>query len=225
MENRLVAYSPAEEVFGTSAAEGERARRTHGGLDEDVEMELALSALEVTDEQSLNAFLRHLVARASHAIGRRPRQAVGNALVDLLSHTARCVLPVAVRRTGPDGTLVPAATQRAGAVEKAAHVFPGELEGLSPEDKEFEVSRQFVRLASDAVKHVSLAPGASPHDVAAAALARSAMHQAPGLLRTARASASLRCGPVDAHRRHAVAASGSGGRWVRHGRTIIVADC
>ncbi|MBC8740944.1 hypothetical protein F6X40_30480 [Paraburkholderia sp. UCT31] len=225
MENLLVAYSPEQEVFGASAATADRARQSSERLDEDAEMELALAALEVTDEQSLNAFLRHLIERVSRAVGRRPMQAVGNALVDLLSHTARCVLPVAVRRAGPDGALVPAAMQRAGAVEKAAHVFPGELEGLSQEDKEFEVSRQFVRLASDAVRHVSLAPGASPRDVAAAALARSATHQAPGLLRTARASASLRCGLADMHQRHTAAGPGSGGRWVRHGRTIIVADC
>jgi hypothetical protein len=184
-----------------------------------------LDALEVTDEKSLNAFLRRLVERSSRAVGRRPSRPVGDALVELLAHTARSVLPVAVRRAGPDGALVPTAMQRSDAVKSAARVFAGELEGLSQEDKEYEVTRQFVRFASDAVRHASLAAGASPRDVAAAALARSAMHHAPGLLRTAQTSTASRRGPVDMRERHAAAGLCNGGRWVRRGRTIIVAGC
>jgi hypothetical protein len=225
MEIRLVQYSPETYTFGAQAAEAERARKAYEVLGEDIEMELALDALEVTDEKSLNAFLRRLVERSSRAVGRRPSRPVGDALVELLAHTARSVLPVAVRRAGPDGALVPTAMQRSDAVKSAARVFAGELEGLSQEDKEYEVTRQFVRFASDAVRHASLAAGASPRDVAAAALARSAMHHAPGLLRTAQTSTASRRGPVDMRERHAAAGLCNGGRWVRRGRTIIVAGC
>ena len=36
---------------------------------------------------------------------------------------------------------------------RAARIFGLELEGLSPDDKEFELAQHFIRFAADAVRH------------------------------------------------------------------------
>ncbi|MFM9438248.1 hypothetical protein ACFDR9_005351 [Janthinobacterium sp. CG_23.3] len=85
-----------------------------------------------------------------------------------------------------------------------------ELEGLSPEDKEFDVARLFVRFAADAADAVAKGAGAAgagnadPRVQVQAALTRSARRHAPGLLRSA----------ADTPARS--------GRWQRQGNRIIV---
>jgi len=67
----------------------------------------------------------------------------------------------------------------------AAQIFGLELEGLSPEDKEFELTRSFVRLAADAVRHAAAAalpPSVPPQAIASRAATEAARHWAPGLL-------------------------------------------
>ncbi|GAB4413014.1 MAG: hypothetical protein OHK0039_19490 [Bacteroidia bacterium] len=93
-------------------------------------------------------------------------------------------------------------------------MFELELEGLSPEDREFEVARSVVRLATDTARRAAniaaRTPQAAPAQVAKAALTQAATVHAPGLVRSGTApsasSASLR----------------TRGTWVRQGRRIIL---
>lgn len=66
---------------------------------------------------------------------------------------------------------------------KAARLFGLELEGLSPEDKEFELALHFTRFAIDAVRNALAAPGDDATARVQSGLAQSARRHAPGLLR------------------------------------------
>ena len=106
----------------------------------------------------------------------------------------------------------------AGAAGKA---FGLELEGLSAEDREFEVARRFVRLAGSATQHAaSVPPTADPATVARAAISTAARTIAPGLaqlgiLNEATQPASVGNGSVGS-------GLGQSGRWVRRGRRIVL---
>jgi hypothetical protein len=64
----------------------------------------------------------------------------------------------------------------------AARLFGLELEGLSPEDAEFELAKRFVCLAATAVRHITASPpSAQAETVALRTVARAARDEAPGL--------------------------------------------
>lgn len=64
----------------------------------------------------------------------------------------------------------------------AADAFGLELEGLSPEDQEFEVARRFVRLAGEATREAMEAPKMlPPKTVAKQAIKKASVKHAPGL--------------------------------------------
>jgi hypothetical protein len=94
----------------------------------------------------------------------------------------------------------------------AGRMFGLELEGLSPEDREYEVARRFVQFASDAVRQAAQIPqSASPAQAAGQAIAAAAQRFAPGLLQQTHGAGQ------------AIAGRGRrSGRWVRRGRAIIV---
>jgi hypothetical protein len=84
-----------------------------------------------------------------------------------------------------------------------------EFESLSGEEMEFEMAKQFVRVAGDATKSaVAAAPG-NPADIARSAITQAVQKIAPGLLQ-----GSAGAGPMGAGR--------MSGRWVRRGAKIIV---
>ncbi|UTY59789.1 hypothetical protein [Massilia sp. erpn] len=66
---------------------------------------------------------------------------------------------------------------------KAARLFGLELEGLSPEDKEFELALHFTRFAFDTVRNALAAPGDDAAARVRSGLMQSARRHAPGLLR------------------------------------------
>jgi hypothetical protein len=93
---------------------------------------------------------------------------------------------------------------------RLSKAFGLELEGLSPEDQEFEIARQFVRFASEATKNAVMAPEAKNEEaVARAAMVRAAKKYAPGLLGRMNHITSNRSGNHQ-------------GRWIRRGRSIIL---
>ena len=191
--NRLLAYNPELEFMDSGDAEEGGAR----------ELEFGADLLEVASEDELDDFLRGLIAavsRRGHALAGSP---LGDALAQTLKRAARPILPIR------SGTLVPAAAADAPDLkQRAARIFGLELEGLSPEDKEFEVAQHFVRLAADTIRKAAAAPAsASPVDIARAALAQAARQHAPGLMRHGDGLAPL------------------AGRWIRAGSRIVVLDC
>lgn len=179
-------------------------------FDETEEMELAAELLAVSDEAELDQFLGKLFKRAGRSLGRFVKSSVGRRLGGFLKGAIRKALPIVGGAAGtlfggPAGAAIGSRLASAG-----GQMFGLELEGLSPEDQEFEVARRLIRLSGEAAKQAADTPEQmDPHAAARAATTRAAQRHAPGLLR-----------PV------AAALQGAGprrtGRWVRHGRRIVI---
>lgn len=198
-------YEFAEEAEFFGEAE------TEGVFSEDEEMELAAELLGVVDEAELEQFLGKLIKIAGRAAGRFVRSPTGRALGGILKGAARKALPIV---GGALGTAIggPAGGAIGGKLASAAgRVFGLELEGLSPEDQEFEVARRYVRFAGEAAKNAALvSPAAPPQAAAKAAVVAAAKQHAPGLLRSMPPAPT---GPTE---------QGVSGRWIRRGRKIIL---
>jgi hypothetical protein len=155
-----------------------------GPLPEAEEMALAAEMLEITNEAELDRFLGGLIRNVGRTLGGIVRSPIGRAIGGVLRPLAKAALPIAGRALGtfvggPVGGLV--GGQLASA---AGNLFGLELEGLSPEDREFEVARRFVKFASATTKNALSAPAtANPTAVAKAAATAAARRLAPGLLR------------------------------------------
>jgi hypothetical protein len=188
---RLLAYNPELEFMDSGEADESGAQ----------ELEFGADLLEVGSESELDAFLRRLIGAVSrrHAAAGSP---LAGALVQTLKRAARPILPIR------SGTLATASADAPDLKQRAARIFGLELEGLSPEDKEFEVAQRFVRLAADTIRKAAAGPSsAGPMDIAKAALAQAARQHAPGLMRHGDGLAPL------------------SGRWIRAGSRIVVLDC
>jgi len=171
---------------------------------EEEEIDLTYELMSVTDEAELDMFLGKLIKRA----GRFLRSPVGRRLKGMFKRLARRALPVAGRALGTwiGGPAGGAVGRRLAST--AGRYFGLELEGLAPEDQEFEVTRRFVRMVGTAAKKAASAPAtANPQTVAKKAAVTAALKHAPGLVK--RPSAS----PIGRSR---------SGRWIRRGRKIVV---
>jgi hypothetical protein len=185
--------------------------RLGGVFDEVEEMELASQLLEIQDEYEMDEFLGKLIKRASRAVGKFVSSPTGKALGGILKGAAKKLLPVAGTALGALGGPLGAAVggNLAGMAGKALGL---ELEGLSEEDQEFEVARQFVRFAGEAAKNAATAPPSAPPAAAAkGATVAAAKKHAPGLLRP-----SSSVGPPVRR------AGGRSGRWIRRGTKIVL---
>jgi hypothetical protein len=149
-----------------------------------VETELATELLSVSNEEELEEFLGKLFRKVKRAAGKFIKSPTGNLLKNFLKGLARKVLPIAGTALGgivggPIGAgLAGKATQMVG---KALGL---ELEGLSPEDKEFEVAKGYVRYAKDAINRAASDRNQrySPKSVARSAMTNAARKYAPGFL-------------------------------------------
>jgi hypothetical protein len=144
-------------------------------------VELAAELLDVINESELEGFLGRLVAETTRKAGGRIPAGTGRVLVAVLSKTAERTLPTLTGALG-DGT-EPAAAAGLSAAETAARVYGMELEGMSAEDRDYEIARQFVRFAQAATARVAIAPAPAPVvSVVDAAVAGAGREFAPGLL-------------------------------------------
>lgn len=206
MNRRLIDYTPETETFEAEALADETALESGASVfGETEEMELASEFLEVQNEQELDRFIGDLISRAGRAVGTFVRSPTGQALGGILKDAARQALPIAGRAIGGYVGGSTGARLGAQAASAAGRIFGLELEGLSPEDREFEIAKSFVRFAGETVRTAVTARGAAPPQaVARSAAAEAASRFAPGLLRQAP--------PVLT------------GRWVRRGRNIVVVN-
>ncbi len=165
-------------------------------LSEAEEMELAAEVLEVTSDEEMEQFLGKLVRKVSRKVKRIHRRARRFSR----SRLGRTVFR-GLRKIGKR------AFSKAGAASGGS--FGLELEGLSPEDQEFEVARRFVKLAATATKKAANAPSTSAPEIIAKKAIMSAVKQhAPGLMsNNTPTRTSSRTGS---------------GRWVRRGGKIIL---
>jgi hypothetical protein len=173
------------------------------------EMELAAALLEVATEEELERFIGNLFGTVGTTMGRFVGSDTGRALGGILKGAARQALPLVGRAAGR--WVSPARGGQIGADmgRVAGQLFGLELEGLSPEDTEFEVARQFVRFATTAVQTASKSPRtARALQAAHGAAMQAAREHAPGLLPRLRGRSGL-LWPRS-------------GRWERQGRMIIL---
>ncbi|MDM0026609.1 hypothetical protein [Variovorax saccharolyticus] len=199
MNRMLLGYSPDFDLFeDTDAAGPATGRASRKAVVFDTESAgLAAELLNAADGPHLAATLRRLVRvhAAPAAVGPAAAE-----LVALLRGAARQALP-----------LVTAATARqAGTTYKRMGRFFGiELEGLTPEDQEFELARRFAQLVREAARQLARAPAGLPPAAAARwAAGRAARRLAPGWTQVRDAAGA--------------ATSTSAGRWVRHGAGVTV---
>jgi hypothetical protein len=104
----------------------------------------------------------------------------------------------------------------------ASQLFGMELEGLSPQDQEFEVARKFVKLAADATKTAqATATQAPPVDVVRNAVTTAAQQHAPGLVPAASRIGLAHRQPVGTTRPFFYSGAHSG-VWYRRGNSIVL---
>ncbi len=182
-----------------------------GVFSESEEMELAAELLSVSDEYEMEQFIGKLIKKAGRKIRKFAKSSTGRALGGILKKVAKRALPIVGRAAG---TFLggPAGGAIGGKIASAAgKAFGLELEGLSPEDQEFEVAKRFVRFAGEAAKKAAQVPKSAPAKKAAAiAVKTAARKHAPGLMTPSSKSMAITGG-----RR-------GSGRWIRRGRKIIL---
>jgi hypothetical protein len=139
------------------------------------EVELASQALSLSSDHELEAFLGDVFRAVGTATGRFARPPVGRELVGMLRGAVGNALPGPGSSPGLD---LPSLAQQ------AASLLGLELEGLSPQDQEFEAGRGLVRFLGGAYHHALGSPRHIPaRTVARRAVIGSARRFAPGLLR------------------------------------------
>ena len=203
--NPLTDYSPQME-FQDNFAE---MPGQPGVLSEGDEMELAAEFLDISNEAELENFLGDFIKGIGSTIGKIVNSPVGQAVGGVLKNVAKTALPIAGGALGgfvggPVGAAI-----GSNLASVAGSALGLELEGLSPEDREFEASRQFIRFAGETVASALRAdPRADPEAVAHHAAMEAARRYAPGLMDIADGGWH--------HRRR------RSGRWVRERDRIIL---
>ena len=204
------------EQFEFAEAETPFQAETGEVLGEAEQMELATEMLEISSEAELDRFLGDLIKRAGRAVGKFVSSPEGRALGGVLKGAAKQVLPAIGSAIGGYVGGSTGAQLGGQAASAAGRMFGLELEGLSAEDREFEVARRYVSFAGEAVKNLALAPSSSdPRAAANTAAALAAQTHAPGLLRT---DPQMGTEPPGSGR----LPMGHSGRWMRRGNKIVL---
>jgi hypothetical protein len=204
--NPLTEYSPQLEAEEYLPGGSEYEHNPGDGVfSEEEEMELAAELLEVRDDRELDQFLGDLIGKAAGVLGGLVNSSAGKAIGGVLKNLARKALPLAGGALG--GMVGGPLGAQIGSVlaSRAGPVLGLELEGLSPEDRQFEATRQFVRFAGATVGNALAAPsGGDPAQAAREAAQEAARLHAPGLM-------NFGYGPAPAS-----------GRWIRRNGRIIL---
>jgi hypothetical protein len=177
------------------------------------EVELALELLSVSSEEELDQFLGKLFKSAWKGI-KKVGSVVGKIarpLGKVLKSVAKKALPFV---GGALGSFIPipgvgtaVGSALGGALSKALELETG---GMSPEDREFEMARRFVRVAATAARQAASAPPDMDEETAVnEAVLLGARQHLPQFRFDGAAGAGM-------------TASTSGGRWIRRGRQIQV---
>lgn len=176
------------------------------------EMELAAELLNVQSEAELEQFLGKLIKKAGGFL----KSPIGQQLTGALKGVAKTALPTIAGAAG--NFILPGIGGQIGSQlgSIASSLFELELEGMSFEDQQFEVAKQVVRLSGAAASNAAQAPQSVPAVQAAqSAVATAARQFAPGLLRT-------NGGPTSPAGQVARSQSGTSGRWIKRGNSIIL---
>lgn len=184
-------------------------------LHESLEMEFAHELLNVSNEQELNHFLGKMFKTIGKGLG-----SIAKPLGGVLKSVAKVGLPILgkVAGTAFGGPLGGMIGGKLGSM--AGNLFELELEGLSPEDREFEVARAYVRFVNEATNNAAELrqrhPNVSPSQIAQQAIKQAAVTHAPGLIKNP-ATTGL---PNNSNQ--SFKGFPASGTWRRVGRTITL---
>ena len=148
--------------------------------------DLAAELLDVVNESELRRFLGRLAAETARATGRPLPRDTARALLPILRRTAERTVPtltLAVRDEPPAAAAAPIA-------QTAARVFGLEPEGMSADDRDFEIARRFVRFAQAALARAITTSAPHPATAAVDAVAWASRELAPGLVPPRRSAAA-----------------------------------
>jgi len=170
--------------------------------------ELATELLSVSNERELEQFLGDVFKKVGSAVGSFVKSPIGQQLGGMLKGVAKQALPMVGSALG--NLVVPGVGGAIGGklASAAGNMFGLELEGLSHEDRDFEVAKQFVRLASDAAQTATEVSTGTALQIANRAFTDAAKKFAPGLL--------------GGNGQTATPSGADHGRWVRKGRKIVL---
>lgn len=202
------------EVLGESSYEFSESQQSPE-LQEIQEIAVTSELLEVTSEAELDRFLGNLAKRASAGWRDFTSSPSGRAAIQTAKRVGWAALPY-VASLGAERLVPGSGPATAAAIEmiKAGLTKDKELEGLSQEDKEFEIARTYVRFAEELFRLVAAAPpDADRNQVVRSAFVRAARRHAPGLLQPGLRQTSASTGG---------ARPGLSGTWTRQGRRIVV---
>jgi len=195
-----------EEESETNEFQGE----SQEGLFHEEELnELATELLSVSNDKELEQFLGDVFKKVGSAVGSFVKSPVGQQLGGMLKGVAKQALPMVGSALG--NLVVPGVGGAIGGklASAAGQMFGLELEGLSHEDRDFEVAKQFVKLAADAAQTATQAPAGTPAaQIAKQAITEAAQKYAPGLIGGGQAAAA--------------SGGAAHGRWIRKGRKIVL---
>jgi uncharacterized protein (DUF697 family) len=187
--NRLVDYSPQTEATDLYSGIEFVSRSPSDVFSEDEELELASELLEVATEQELEEFVDGVIRNAERALNQAAEPSVEQDIGDILKGIAKVALPIAGGVLGGFVGGPAGAALGSNLAATAGHAFGLELEGLSPEDSEFEISKQFIKFAGATVKIALKAdPSVDPANIAHEAAVEAARLHAPGLMNISEAS-------------------------------------
>jgi hypothetical protein len=167
------------------------------------EAELAAELLTIGSDAELEQFFGKIF-RGISTIARSP---VGRIIGGALKQAAKTALPTLGAALGSAIPIPGVGTAIGGMAGRAlANALEMETQGLSMEDREFEVAQGLVRLASAAARNAGgAAPGANPNAVATQAI-KAAVANLGTLSRVAVANGGR----------------AQSGRWVRRGGSIVI---
>jgi uncharacterized protein (DUF697 family) len=175
------------------------------GMNEEAEIGLASELLSLGTERELDQFFGKALKAAFKGVTDLLGSTEGKLLKSALKKIAKKTLPgiggaVGTFFGGPIGTTI---GTKLGT--DASQIFELEMEGLSPEDREFETAKALVRLTNDAGKQLVENSTGNPEQDARAALIEASRNHAPGLI-------------TRKNRRKC----GKRGAWYRRGNRLII---
>ena len=206
--------------------EGEGEFEFEGELEgEAYEMEMANELLGVSNEQELEQFLGKMFKKVARGVSNFAKSGIGKSLIGGLKTIAKKALPIAGSALG--NLVAPGLDGMIGGKlgSFASSMFELELEGMSNEDREFEVARRYVRFATDATRRAASAAskGAPASSVVSSSLKQAAYNHAPGLLRKRRGSGGGGSSYAGGNFNSSTSITGtSSGTWRRQGNSIVV---
>lgn len=143
----------------TQASLGELVHPMTGEINQELEMALAAELLSVNNELELDQFLGKLVRSVGRGFKKFARSGFGRALGGALKRVAKMALPIAGRALGSLIPIPGVGTALGGmAADAVGNAVGLEFEGMSNEDREFEVARRIVRTAIESARTLDQIP-------------------------------------------------------------------